>query len=66
MNLYDREERMKLLKEHDDQDWQKMKDDYNSSEEEESVENYAWYNYAEKDTYFTLCTKHKNIIEKDH
>lgn len=65
MNLYDREERMKLLKEHDDLDWQKMKEDYNSSEEEDSVENYGWYNYADKNTYFTLCTKHKNIIDKD-
>jgi hypothetical protein len=63
MNLYDREERMKLLQNHDVNDWKKFGEDYNSSEEEEMVENYSWYNYGDKDTYFTLCTKHKNIIE---
>jgi hypothetical protein len=54
---------MKLLQNHDVNDWKKFGEDYNSSEEEEMVENYSWYNYGDKDTYFTLCTKHKNIIE---
>lgn len=34
LNMYEREERMRLLKEHDDEDWNKMQVEYNSSEDE--------------------------------
>ena len=74
LNMYEREERMRLLKEHDDSDWQKMQTEYNSSEEDDidtnkrlqdETENYAWYRYNDPDSYFVLATKHKNLIEKD-
>ena len=32
--MYEREERMRILKEHDDEDWLKMQTDYNSSEDD--------------------------------
>lgn len=74
--MYEREERMRLLKEHDDEDWLKMQAEYNSSEEEvangedktkrpDDTENYCWYRFDDPETYFTLATKHKNIIDKD-
>ncbi len=67
---------MRILKEHDDEDFRKMQSEYNSSEEEglkhdgtkqvlEDTENYSWYRWNDPDAYFTLATKHKNIFEKD-
>lgn len=76
LNMYEREERMRLLKEHDDEDWNKMQAEYNSSEEEnvtpgteqgiqvpDDTENYSWFKFRDPDSYFTLATKHKNIID---
>lgn len=37
-----------------------MTKEYNSSEEEDDEENFAWYKFDDKDTYFSLCTKYKN------
>lgn len=59
--LYDKEERMKILKEQDEDEWNKMTEEYNSSEEEDDEENFAWYNHTDDQTYFVLCTKHKNV-----
>ena len=59
--LYDKEQRMKMLKEQDEVEWEKMTEEYNSSEEEDDEENFAWYNHEDDQTYFVLCTKHKNI-----
>lgn len=77
LNMYEREERMRLLKEHDDADFQKMQQEYNSSEEEglkhdgtkqvlEDTENYGWYRWGDPNSYFTLATKHKNVFETGH
>ena len=55
---------MKLLKEQNDEEWSKMTDEYNSSEEEDDEENYAWYNDHDQNTYFVLCTKYKNTYYK--
>jgi hypothetical protein len=41
--LYDKEQRMKILKEQDEDEWSKMTQEYNSSEEEDDEENFAWY-----------------------
>ncbi len=59
--LYDKEQRMKILKEQDEEEWAKMTEEYNSSEEEDDEENFAWYKGDDDQTYFTLCTKYKNI-----
>lgn len=40
-----------------------MTEEYNSSEEDDDEENFAWYNDQDNDTYFVLCTKHKNTYE---
>ena len=61
--LYDKEQRMKILKEQDEEEWSKMTEEYNSSEEEDDEENFAWYNHEDNQTYFVLCTKHKNIYK---
>lgn len=55
---------MKLLKDQDDEEWSKMTEEYNSSEEEDDEENFAWYTDGDKDTYFVLCTKYKNVYKK--
>ena len=60
-HLYEEEQRMKLLKEQDEEEWAKMTEEYNSSEEEDDEENFAWYKDDDKDTYFVLCTKYKNV-----
>lgn len=52
---------MKILKEQDEEEWSKMTEEYNSSEEEDDEENFAWYKGEDDQTYFTLCTKYKNI-----
>jgi hypothetical protein len=41
-----------------------MTEEYNSSEDDEDEENFAWYDDDDKNTYFTLCTKYKNTYEK--
>lgn len=41
-----------------------MTEEYNSSEEEDDEENYAWYEDAEEGSYFVLCTKYKNVYLK--
>lgn len=61
--LYDKEQRMKLLKEQDEEDWAKMTMEYNSSEEEDDEENFSWYDHRDDQTYFVLCTKHKNVYK---
>lgn len=55
---------MKVLKEQDEEEWQTMTKEYNSSEDEDDEENFAWYNDEDKGTYFVLCTKYKNVYEK--
>lgn len=55
---------MKILKEQDEEEWGKMTQEYNSSEEEDDEENFAWYKNEDAETYFVLCTKHKNVYEK--
>jgi len=42
--------------------WEKMGQEYNSSDEEDDEENFAWYNDTDPDTYFVLCTKYKNVF----
>lgn len=59
--LYDKEQRMKILKEQDEVEWTKMTEEYNSSEDEDDEENFAWYKDQDDQTYFTLCTKYKNV-----
>ena len=54
---------MKILKEQDDFEWAKMTEEYNSSEEEDDEENFAWYDHKDNETYFVLCTKYKNIYQ---
>ena len=61
--LYEKEQRMKILKEQDDSEWAKMTEEYNSSEEEDDEENFAWYDHKDNETYFVLCTKYKNIYQ---
>ena len=61
--LYEKEQRMKILKEQDDFEWAKMTEEYNSSEEEDDEENFAWYDHKDNETYFVLCTKYKNIYQ---
>lgn len=41
-----------------------MTEEYNSSEEDDDEENFAWYEDSDKETYFVLCTKYKNVYEK--
>lgn len=41
-----------------------MTKEYNSSEDEDDEENFAWYNDEDQGTYFVLCTKYKNVYEK--
>lgn len=62
--MYEQEQRMKILKDQDDEEWSKMTEEYNSSEEEDDEENFAWYNDGEKESYFVLCTKYKNVYKK--
>jgi len=40
-----------------------MTEEYNSSEEEDDEENFAWYDHKDNETYFVLCTKYKNIYQ---
>ena len=62
--MYEQEQKMKIIKEQDEEEWNKMTEEYNSSEEEDDEENFVWYEDSDKDTYFVLCTKHKNIYKK--
>jgi hypothetical protein len=48
-----------MLQEQEDDEWDAMKGEINSSENEEEVEDYSWYVDSDPDTYFCLCTKFK-------
>lgn len=63
LNIYDREQRMNLLKEQTDADWKALEAELQSSDEEiaDLQENMAWWNWNDKDTYLSLTTKYKNI-----
>ena len=61
--MYEQEQRMKILKDQDDEEWSKMTEEYNSSEEEDDEENFSWYTDGDRDTYFVLCTKYKNVYK---
>ena len=60
--MYEREERLRDLREQGEEDWAKMQQEFNSSESDDDKENYIWYKDGDPNTYFSLCTKHKNII----
>jgi len=57
---------MRLLKEQSDAEWKAMEAELHSSDEEiaEQQENMAWWDWHDKDNYFTLTTKYKNIYGK--
>lgn len=58
-SLYYREQKLRMLQEQEDDEWDAMKGEINSSENEEEVEDYSWYVDSDPDTYFCLCTKFK-------
>ena len=53
------------VREEQDRDYKKSTTEFESSEEEDIEENYSWFNEADPNSYFCLCTKTKNVIEKD-
>mmetsp|Transcript_6064 Transcript_6064/g.5480 ORF Transcript_6064/g.5480 Transcript_6064/m.5480 type:complete len:225 (+) Transcript_6064:1436-2110(+) len=55
---------MKILKELDEEEWAKLTEEYDSSEEEDDEENFSWYKDGDENSYFVLCTKYKNVYRK--
>ena len=53
------------MREREDKTYLESTTEYNSSEEEDLEENYTWYKDKDPDNYFCLCTRTKNVIEKD-
>lgn len=45
--------------------WENMGKEYNSSDDEDDEENFAWYKDSDPDTYFVLCTKYKNTFAEN-
>ena len=56
---------MILEREQDDKSYKESTTEYLSSDEEDVEENFAWYKDTDPNTYFCLCTRTKNMIEKD-
>ena len=53
------------MREQEDRVYRESTTEYLSSDEEDLEENYSWYKDTDTDNYFCLCTRTKNIIEKD-
>jgi hypothetical protein len=56
---------MKLLKEQDDAEWDRMQAEYanDNSDDEDEEEDFAWYDINDKDTYFVLTTMTKTVYK---
>ena len=63
--LWDREQAMKLLREQDEAELEKLVEEFHSDEDDEE-ENFAWYDLRDKDTYFCLGTLNKHGYKKDN
>lgn len=63
--MWNREQRMKVLKEQDEAEWQKLIEEFNSSDSDDEEEDFAWYDMEDKDTYFVLTTLNKIVYLKD-
>ena len=61
------EEKMRILKEQDDKDWNAMQAEYNSSEDDmdDWNEDFSWFDVENDDNYFCLSTKFKNNFQQD-
>lgn len=64
-SMYAKEQKLTQIRDREDKNYRESVAEYNSSEEEDDEENYAWYKDKDPDNYFTLCTRTKNCIEKD-
>lgn len=57
--MYDREVKMRREQEFDLEQVAMAKNEFDSEEEDEEVEDYHWYKDSDNESYFTLCTKFK-------
>lgn len=53
------------MREKVDKEYRESVTEYLSSEEEDLEENFVWYKDDDRDNYFCLCTRTKNMIEQD-
>ena len=63
--MYAKEAKMQEVREQEDKSYRESMTEYLSSDEEDIEENFAWYRDTDPNTYFCLCTRTKNMIEKD-
>lgn len=63
--MYAKEQKMLQMRELHDRNYKDSITEFQSSEEENEEENYAWFNDKDPANYFCLCTRTKNMIEKD-
>jgi hypothetical protein len=63
--LWDREQAMKLLREQDEAELEKLVEEFHSDEDDEE-ENFAWFDLRDKDTYFCLGTLNKHGYKQDN
>ena len=63
--MYQKEQQMLQSRVSDDTNYKNSVKDYQSSEESYLEENFAWYREEDPESYFCLCTRTKNVIEKD-
>ena len=51
-----------MIQEQEDEEWDQMKGEINSSDNEEETEDYSWYIDSDPNAFFCLSTKHKQIF----
>jgi len=49
----------------EDDSYKQSVNEYQSSDEDDLEENFGWYRDTDPESYFCLCTRNKNVIEKD-
>lgn len=64
-SFYDQESRMLQLRECNEKELKELTAEYNSSEDEDMEENFAWFSDSDPDNYFVFATKYKNMINVD-
>ena len=64
--LWQREQKMKILKEQDTKDLKNLVSEFQCEEDDEDEEeNFVWYELRDKDTYFSLTCLDKTRYQKD-
>lgn len=65
---YQNENRVRLLRMNNQEDWDRLEKDFDSSEDEgeNCINNFIWYHHdKDPDNYFTMATRCHDFFEKD-